>query len=275
MAEFRSYDPVIGRYLQGDPIIKYKESSYASFVGNPINFIDPLGADTLKQIGKDLFYGGYLDGPTVTAKASSQNSSKSNSRSLIDEIFVNRFRHWEPMGTGAGLSVNPNFPQYSQYAEDIKQISWNMLSPVLMGVAGGGMASGNSGARFFIHRLRNQWDLFRLTRLMRPVNQPTTIVNYVDEVSRSALLPLRQAPRGGIRIGNRFYNGGEFLPGSRTVSYSRQFINPEYLNIPPLSNTLRPSPIFYPELSPIVRWTIGGGGAGLGLYWGLNQNRPK
>jgi len=276
LAEFRSYDAAIGRWMQVDPIIKFPESPFVGFTNNPISFMDPFGADTLKQIGPDTFDGGYLDGPTIRADRMKENSTErsSDGNAFLGALFANRFENWQPMGTGEGLSVNPNFPQYSEFAEGVKQISWNMLSPVLMGVAGGGMSGAGNG-KYLLHRIKHQFYLFRLARLLRSPIQPAKVANYVDDISRSNLLPLRRAPRRGIFIGEKFYAGGQILPGSRTVTYSRQFINPEYLNVPALSNSLRPSPIFYPNLNPLARWTVGGGGAGLGLYYGLNKNRPK
>ena len=119
-------------------------------------------------------------------------------------------------------------------------------------------------------------DFLRLSRAFRFAPQnPTISIRYADNLYQSALLPLRRAPRGGIFVGDSFYAGGQFLPGSRTVSYSRVYAHPEYLNVPAIGNALRPSPISYPSLSPAARWAIGGGGAGLGLYWGLSQSNPK
>ena len=273
--EFRNYDPALGRWLQIDPIHKFHESPFAGFANNPVLYIDPWGTDTLKQIGHDTYDGGYLDGATVTAKKSEKKSKDSNNSSLSAMLSSNRFSNWKPTGTGSGLSVNPDFPQYSEYAEGIKNISWNMLSPFLMGVAGAGGAE-VGGARIILQRFRSQMDFFRISRAFRFAQQNSAIsFRYADNLYQSALLPIRRAPRGGIFIGERFYAGGQFLPGARTVSYSRVYAHPEYLNLPALGNSLRPSPIFYPSLSPATRWAVGGGGAAIGLYWGLSKTRPK
>jgi RHS repeat-associated protein len=43
----RIYDPRIGRFLSVDPVMKDYESPYSAFGNNPINIIDPDGADTI------------------------------------------------------------------------------------------------------------------------------------------------------------------------------------------------------------------------------------
>lgn len=274
LAEFRSYDAAIGRWIQIDPIIKFNESPYAGFSNNPILFTDPLGLDTLKQIGPDFYDGGYFDVATVTANKTSNNSeTSSNNSNWSSFLFANRFSRWKPTGTGAGLSVNPNFPQYSEYAEGIKDITWNMLSPILLSVGGGGAGSG--GGRLILQRIKSQMDIIRISRAFKMVPQQSNrILSFTDELSKSGLLPLRQAPRGGILIGEKFYAGGQFLPGSRTVFYGRGYVHPEYLNLPALSNALRPSPIFHPSLSTTAKWTISGSalGFGVGRYYQFFQN---
>jgi len=277
LAEFRGYDAAIGRWLQVDPILKFSESPFAGFANNPIAFMDPLGADTLRQIGPDTYDGGYLNGPTVRAekieKGSGENSSSGSG--IMDALFANRFSHWKPMGTGSGLSVNPNFPQYSEYTEGIKQISWNMLSPVLMGVAGGGSA-GTGGGKLILHRMRSMMDYIRISRAFRLLPQQSPkLLGYTDDAYKMVLYRAQRAPAGGIRIGGKRYEGGQLLPGHRNYMFGRANLNLEFLELPAIGNSLRPSPMFYPQLSPIARWTIGGGGAGLGLYWGLRKNQPK
>ena len=50
-ALYWEYDSRLGRRWNIDPVVKYHESSYASFANNPIWFMDPSGADTLKILG--------------------------------------------------------------------------------------------------------------------------------------------------------------------------------------------------------------------------------
>ncbi len=49
LAEFRSYDPSLGRFMQIDPVIKLHESPYAWNTNNPISFADPLGSDSTQR----------------------------------------------------------------------------------------------------------------------------------------------------------------------------------------------------------------------------------
>lgn len=49
VAEYRSYDPAIGRWLQIDPKASERESPYVGFGNRPNFFIDPLG-DTVRLI---------------------------------------------------------------------------------------------------------------------------------------------------------------------------------------------------------------------------------
>lgn len=51
-AEFWMYDSRIGRRWNIDPMVKAWESPYAVFANNPISFIDPNGADTVKDRNK-------------------------------------------------------------------------------------------------------------------------------------------------------------------------------------------------------------------------------
>ncbi len=48
-ALYWEYDSRLGRRWNIDPVVKYHESSYASFANNPIWFLDPDGADTLQR----------------------------------------------------------------------------------------------------------------------------------------------------------------------------------------------------------------------------------
>ncbi len=64
-AEFWMYDGRIGRRWNVDPIVKVWESSYASFVNNPVKFNDPDGLDVFLN-GKD-------------AKKAARNLNKSSS----------------------------------------------------------------------------------------------------------------------------------------------------------------------------------------------------
>ena len=47
--EFRSYDPVVGRWWQPDPRIKENMSSYSWVTNNPIKYYDALGLDSAQR----------------------------------------------------------------------------------------------------------------------------------------------------------------------------------------------------------------------------------
>lgn len=66
------------------------------------------------------------DLPEVTVKASRTFSVTDKLGTFSSALSENRFADWKPIGTGAGLSVNPNFPQYSAFADDVSQITWDI-----------------------------------------------------------------------------------------------------------------------------------------------------
>lgn len=77
---------------------------YGGFGNNPVNFIDPLGADTLKVLNaSDNLFGTY-DFPALNLTVSNRGSGNSgnNGSSLLSSLFSNRFDHWQPMRTGGG-----------------------------------------------------------------------------------------------------------------------------------------------------------------------------
>ena len=49
LAQFRAYEPTLGRFMQIDPVIKEHESPYSWNTNNPILYPDPTGADTLQR----------------------------------------------------------------------------------------------------------------------------------------------------------------------------------------------------------------------------------
>jgi len=86
--------------------------------------------------------------------------------------------------------------------------------------------------------------------------------NFVSSYSRAVPEVLR-APSGGIRVGGKFYEGGQFIPRPR-LQFGRGIDN--FSTLPPFSTPLKPSPINY-NASPILRYGIGIGGAALGYIY--------
>jgi RHS repeat-associated protein len=56
-ATFWEYDTRLGRRWNLDPVIKYGQSGYSTFANNPIWFIDPNGADSLKFDAGGMYTG--------------------------------------------------------------------------------------------------------------------------------------------------------------------------------------------------------------------------
>ena len=123
--ELRMYDSRIARWTAPDP---YEEfwSPYLAMGNNPVNLTDPSGGMTDDPIAYSVDLASF--DVTVTAERTFSNK-------LFDFVTANRFEHWRPTGTGAGLSVNPNFPQYSKFANDVANITYGFLEPVLTSIA--------------------------------------------------------------------------------------------------------------------------------------------
>ena len=71
-SKYRTYDPMIGRFLQIDPVIKEHESPYDWNTNNPILYPDPTGADSTQRanaIAKASLYVAQNPGDTYPTDA--------------------------------------------------------------------------------------------------------------------------------------------------------------------------------------------------------------
>jgi len=252
-------------------------SPYNYTFRNPISYSDPTGLMPETDCPDCAF---EYDHPGVTVVAEKEPT-------LWDDLTRNRFDHWEPMGTGAGLSVNPNFPQYSQYAEDLKQVIWDGLSPVLLTVAGGGSYS-VGGYNALKNSFQQQINWFRLRMAFRYSDEGFRALNAAKD-SRLTAIGTYKAPqnkieatlskRSKLKIGEKSYRRGNDLPGSNATMYtSRSYPDYNSLSLGQSTgsyNTVRPSPMFYRELSLTQRIAIGGGGATLAIIYSYKRQQEN
>ncbi len=121
MADFRAYDPTVGRWWQVDPIIKFHESIYAGFANSPLLFSDYMGADTLNPIGPDFYDGGNLPTVTVTASAKGGNGDQSMER----YGFGGTFAQWQQVYGYQGWSYEAANNYWNHvYQADFEQYVW-------------------------------------------------------------------------------------------------------------------------------------------------------
>jgi len=169
----RCLDSWSGRWLGVDIMSETtpQSSPYSYTLGNPIRYTDPTGMLTEDEnglittstslLGRDAT-GGENTGEVLNNKFLSQGQLSRDmttytadggggdpidggtlpaaevtaSRPLKSILLANRFEHWKPTGTGAGLSVNHNMPQYSKFTNDLANITWQMLSAPLLSLIG-------------------------------------------------------------------------------------------------------------------------------------------
>ncbi|MDF1675978.1 MAG: hypothetical protein P1U44_09710 [Vicingaceae bacterium] len=123
-AEFWQYDSRLGKRWNVDPVVKIHDSPYATFANNPIWFMDPNGADSVKVSGKGGPAPANFDPSTDTAvlpdfevveedpnKTPSDNTNTNN-------IFVDprsnseRFKSYNISNIQSNIDNNPKFYGY-------------------------------------------------------------------------------------------------------------------------------------------------------------------
>ncbi|MDQ3191693.1 MAG: hypothetical protein M3Q58_08875 [Bacteroidota bacterium] len=115
-AEFWEYDPRTARRWNIDPVVKPWESSYATFLGNPILFIDPNGDDpstdvTKNEDGTYKVVGGDLNDGNKGIYVVDNNGSRTGEKigeSLTMYSFYNEDSQDGAGQTGWKGTINPN-----------------------------------------------------------------------------------------------------------------------------------------------------------------------
>ena len=119
----RMYDPVIGRWFGQDPNAEtyYPHSPYAYCVNNPINVIDPIGADiwiinqsgfivdVIKDKGKDEFQivddkGNTINGGTLTFEAGTIEGQKTYTY-FSEDIGIDTYDVYKVRGDNNGTAL--------------------------------------------------------------------------------------------------------------------------------------------------------------------------
>jgi RHS repeat-associated protein len=97
-AEFWEYDPRVGRRWNADIVVK-PESPYASFANNPINLIDPNGADTTSP----------MEAVVVIGKVKKKQTSGSHYDYSPPRYSLRVGDTWGPVGPNHSTSIWPIF----------------------------------------------------------------------------------------------------------------------------------------------------------------------
>jgi len=91
MAQFRAYDPQLGRFHRIDPIIKEHESPYAWNTNNPVSFADPDGADSTQRanaIAKAKEYVKKNPGDTYSWGGRAQPGGGVDCQGMVDNCII-------------------------------------------------------------------------------------------------------------------------------------------------------------------------------------------
>ncbi|MCG8310012.1 MAG: hypothetical protein MI975_21630 [Cytophagales bacterium] len=258
--ELRMYEPVIGRWLTTDPARQYF-SPYLSMNNSPITNVDPDGAyskfgawwrngfsmDGVKvdSDGEYGFFRGtgddmvYMVGNHGTFTRDMQSSFYDESTS-VGRLFHQRLNS-DPlfradMGIGDGIEFDP-----------VTQLTLGFVAV---------------GAVSSVGRLVSTFESGLATSTVAEGSAPLS--NTITLYSRGSVL---RAPKGGIRVGGKFYKGGQYYPGPRlyfqkgvTNYQSALWVNSRS----PWATRLMPGPAW-------LRYSVGAGGAGLLIYKGYKD----
>lgn len=88
-AQFWEYDTRLGRRWNTDPVVKEWESSYATFAGNPVWFVDPLGNDTFTYTKETVnVFSDPGEGKDIYKVHSSEQESLDIKIADGDDVFI-------------------------------------------------------------------------------------------------------------------------------------------------------------------------------------------
>jgi RHS repeat-associated protein len=98
----RDYDPVVGRYIQTDPIgLKGGLSTYAYVGGNPLMYVDPLGS--VRGDGNAGNQSGDLPGdPVEVTDHSGRHKQKGASCEVVDNVHEEKVNELLAIGEDLG-----------------------------------------------------------------------------------------------------------------------------------------------------------------------------
>jgi len=292
--EYRSYDPRLGRWKSIDPLFSSFpwQSPYASFDNNPIYFVDPKGLAAEGQDDGDPPKKGFESGvgsEENPIELSAVEITPDNDEPDFGNLEVERYgyngslkQYKEEYGyEGSPETVRSDWAlQYEERfynwvaAQDGQQQDRRNLQKLafftapFVAIEDVAMVLPVAPAAVFVGRGLGS---IRLSRGLRFSTSPSLstshAVDIIDElvVSYSKAIPnLMRAPKGGITIAGKFYQGGQFIPRPRLHFGRGGFSN--YQSLPPLSTSLRPTPVNY-SASPFLRWGGAIGGSSLTTWY--------
>jgi RHS repeat-associated protein len=119
LAEYRSYDPALGRWGQIDPKASERESLYVGMGNNPIFYSDPLG-DTVRVGGLDVY--------TMVSLVWSLSEITGNNIGVENGILVNNGANKEAKTKSADAATYLDNLMSSEGVITVKAISGNTIS---------------------------------------------------------------------------------------------------------------------------------------------------